>query len=120
MGLQLKKRGFSLRGIRLDSGDIVSLSRRARAMLDQAGLKEVKIFASGNLDEFKIDRLLRRRASIDSFGVGTHMGTSSDAPSLDVIYKIAEVADSKEDFLPTMKLSKGKATFPEKTDIQAL
>jgi nicotinate phosphoribosyltransferase len=117
VGLQLKKSGFILRGIRLDSGDIASLSRRARAMLDQAGLKEVKIFASGNLDEFKIDRLLRHHASIDSFGVGTHMGTSSDAPSLDVIYKIAEVADSKGDFLPTMKLSRGKVTFPGRKQI---
>jgi nicotinate phosphoribosyltransferase len=112
VGLYLKEKGYRLQGIRLDSPDIVASSKMARTSLDEAGLKEVKIFASGNLDEFKIKDLLDRGARVDSFGVGTHMGTSSDAPSLDVIYKISEVTDETGDFLPTMKLSRAKVTYP--------
>lgn len=117
VGQYLKEKGFRLQGIRLDSGDIPSLSRMARSMLDRAGLKFVKIFASGNLDEFKISDLLKRKARVDSFGVGTNMGTSSDAPSLDVIYKISEVTGENGGFLPTMKLSRGKATYPGRKQI---
>ncbi len=117
VGLQLKQRGEYLRGIRLDSGDIVALSKMARKMLDAAGLDYVKIFASGNLDEFKISDLLKRGACVDNFGVGTHMGTSVDAPSLDVIYKICEVSDGEGRFFPTMKLSRGKVTFPGRKQI---
>jgi len=117
LGLYLKAKGFSLLGIRLDSGDLVSLSKLARKKLDKAGLKRVLIFASGNLDEFKIKDLLRRGAQVESFGVGTNMGTSIDAPSLDVIYKISEVTNGKGDFLPTMKLSKGKVTYPGRKQI---
>jgi nicotinate phosphoribosyltransferase len=116
-GLLLKQKGERLRGIRLDSGDIVSLSKLARRMLDAAGLDYVKIFASGNLDEFKINDLLKKGACVDNFGVGTHMGTSEDAPSLDVIYKICEVSDGKGRFFPTMKLSRGKGTYPGRKQI---
>ena len=116
-GLYLKEKGFSLQGIRLDSGDIASLSKLARSLLDKAGLRGVKIFASGNLDEFKINRLLLKGAKLDCFGVGTNMGTSSDAPSLDVIYKISEVTDESARFLPTMKLSKAKMTFPGRKQV---
>ena len=112
IGLYLREKGYRLQGIRLDSGDIVYLSKLARKMLDKAGLNYVKIFASGNLDEFKIRDFLRRGAQVDNFGVGTNMGTSIDAPSLDVIYKISEVTDEDGRFLPTMKLSKGKVTYP--------
>jgi len=117
IGLYLKEKGYRLQGIRLDSGDIVSLSKLARSMLDKAGLKYVKIFASGNLDEFKIKDLIDRGGCIDSFGVGTNMGTSIDAPSLDVIYKISEVTDESGEFLPTMKLSKGKVSFPGRKQV---
>ncbi|KPK98188.1 MAG: hypothetical protein AMJ95_05620 [Omnitrophica WOR_2 bacterium SM23_72] len=117
VGLYLKEKGCRLQGIRLDSPDIASLSRKARRALDEAGLKGVKIFASGNLDEFKIKELLDKNACVDSFGVGTHMGTSEDAPSLDVIYKISEVKDGSQDFLPTMKLSKGKVTYPGRKQV---
>jgi len=117
IGLYLKEKGWRLQGIRLDSGDIVTLSKLARRMLDRAGLKYVKIFASGNLDEFKIKDLLKRGARVDSFGVGTNMGTSVDAPSLDVIYKISEVTDEDGRFLPTMKLSKGKITYPGRKQV---
>jgi nicotinate phosphoribosyltransferase len=117
IGLYLKEKGLRLVGIRLDSGDIVSLSRMARGMLDKAGLAYVKIFASGNLDEFKIKQILDKGGCVDSFGVGTNMGTSIDAPSLDVIYKISEVTDEQGNFLPTMKLSKGKVTFPGRKQV---
>lgn len=117
IGLQLKDRGHKLLGIRLDSGDLLKLSRAARAMLDKAGLDFVKIFASGNLDEFKIASLLKKGACIDSFGVGTNMGTSIDAPCLDVIYKICEAGESSGNFLPTMKLSLAKVTYPGRKQV---
>jgi len=119
-GLYLKEKGHQLKGIRLDSGNIASLSKLARKMLDRAGLKFVQIFASGNLDEFKIKELLDNGARIDNFGVGTNMGTSIDAPSLDVIYKITEVTDEEDKFLPTMKLSKGKVTYPGRKQVYRL
>jgi nicotinate phosphoribosyltransferase len=117
IGLYLKQKGWRLQGIRLDSGDIVGLSKLARRMLDEAGLNYVKIFASGNLDEFKLRSLLKNGAAVDSFGVGTNMGTSIDAPSLDVIYKISEVTNEDGRFLPTMKLSKGKVTYPGRKQV---
>jgi nicotinate phosphoribosyltransferase len=117
IGLYLKANKHLLQGIRLDSGDIPFLSKLARRMLDKAGLKGVKIFASGNLDEFKIKKILKQSSRVDNFGVGTHMGTSLDAPSLDVIYKICEVTDEFGEFLPTMKLSKSKVTYPGRKQI---
>lgn len=117
IALYLKEKGYKLQGIRLDSADIASLSKISRRMLDRAGLDYVKIFASGNLDEFKIQRLLKRGACVDSFGVGTNMGTSIDAPSLDVIYKISEVTNEDGKFLPTMKLSKAKVTYPGRKQV---
>lgn len=117
IGLYLKEKGFKLLGIRLDSGDIAGLSRRARGMLDAAGLDYVKVFASGNLDEFKIRDYLKKNAKIDSFGVGTNMGTSIDAPCLDVIYKLSEVTNDEGEFLPVMKLSKGKVTYPGRKQV---
>jgi len=115
--LYLKEKGHSLLGIRLDSADIAAWSKFARRRLDQAGLKEVKIFASGNLDEFKISALLKRGAAVDVFGVGTHMGTSSDAPSLDVVYKLSEASDENGRFFPTMKLSRDKVTLPGRKQV---
>jgi nicotinate phosphoribosyltransferase len=116
-GLELKKRGYALAGIRLDSGDIVSLSRLARKMLDKAGLKSTRVFASGNLDEFGIERIIKKGGRVDSFGVGTRMGTSSDAPWLDVNYKLSEITDKRGDFLPTMKLSRDKVTYPGRKQV---
>ncbi|MFH1338348.1 MAG: nicotinate phosphoribosyltransferase [Candidatus Omnitrophota bacterium] len=117
VGLNLKKQGHKLLGIRLDSGDLAVLSKAARRMLDDAGLKEVGIFGSGNLDEYKIAELLKKGAAIDSFGVGTKMGVSEDAPFVDVIYKISEVMDREGNFLPTMKLSEKKTTFPGRKQV---
>lgn len=120
IGKYLREKGYRLLGIRLDSGDLVSLSKFARAELDRAGLTYVRIFASGNLDEFKIKELLDKGAKVDSFGVGTNMGTSIDAPALDVIYKLSEVTDDNGYFIPAMKLSKGKVTHPGRKQVYRL
>jgi nicotinate phosphoribosyltransferase len=99
-------------GIRLDSGDLEDLSRQARALLDEAGLSQVRIFASGGLDEFELHRLVRAGAPIDAFGVGTKMGVSADAPYLDSAYKLVEY-----DGEPTIKLSEDKATEPGRKQV---
>jgi len=94
-------------GIRIDSGDLDALARDARRMLDDAGLTETQIFASGGLDEYAIADLVGAGAPIDAFGVGTRMGVSEDAPSLESVYKLVAY-----DGRPVMKLSTGKATTP--------
>jgi nicotinate phosphoribosyltransferase len=98
---------FKVRAIRLDSGDLAELSKQVRAMLDDAGLSSVEIFASGGLDEYKIAALRRADAPITGFGVGTAMGVSADAPSLEIAYKLTAYAGDGR-----MKLSTGKASFP--------
>ena len=114
---ELEAKGHKLRAIRLDSGDLAVISRRARAMLDNASLAYVKIFASGNLDEYKIEKLFKEGEKIDTFGVGTNMGVSSDAPYLDVIYKLSHIEDAKGNGNPVMKLSKDKVTYPGKKQV---
>jgi len=94
-------------GVRLDSGDLAALARMARAMLDQAGLGDARIFASGSLDEYAIAALAAAGAPIDAYGVGTKMGVSADAPYLDSAYKLA-VYEGR----PVMKLSAGKTSPP--------
>jgi len=113
---ELQKHGHRLSGVRLDSGDLVSLSKKVRTILDKNGLDYVKIFASGDLDEYKVDELMRRGAKVDSFGVGTRMSTSSDRPFVDVVYKLSGKIEH-EGFVPTMKLSRGKVTLPGKKQI---
>jgi len=113
----IEKKGFSLLGIRLDSGDLAKDAFLARRMLDQAGLVDTQIFASGDLDEYKIAELVSQKVPIDAFGVGTNMGCSSDAPFTNVIYKLAEVKDREGKFMPTMKLSQGKTTLPGKKQV---
>ncbi len=120
VGLRLKQQGFKLLGVRLDSGDLAGLSKAARRMLDDTSLAEVRIFASGNLDEYKIRELIQEGARIDNFGVGTKMGVSEDAPFLDIIYKICEVTNSAGNFLPTMKLSREKTTIPGRKQVYRL
>ncbi len=99
-------------GVRLDSGDLLSLSRDARALLDAAGLHDLKIVASGGLDETKIDALVKAGAPIDIFGIGTDMSVSGDAPSLDISYKLTEYAGAGR-----MKLSPGKLTLPGRKQV---
>ncbi|MEV6327739.1 nicotinate phosphoribosyltransferase [Streptomyces sp. NPDC051909] len=94
-------------GIRLDSGDLGAQAARARAALDAAGLGEVRIIASGGLDEYAVDRLVREGAPIDAYAVGSKVGTAADAPYLDAAYKLVEY-----DGRPVMKLSAAKVTAP--------
>jgi nicotinate phosphoribosyltransferase len=108
----LAAEGIALAGVRLDSGDLAALSTEVRAVLDAAGLQDVSIFASGDLDEHRILELCRVGAPIDAFGVGTQLGTSADAPTLGVVYKLVEDADG-----PKMKLAAGKATLPGRKQV---
>jgi nicotinate phosphoribosyltransferase len=114
---ELEAKGFRLGGVRLDSGDLAQDSIKVRKILDAQGLNYVKIFASGDLDEFKIHELLNHGAQIDSFGVGTKMGTSADRPYLDMIYKLCETMTAEGKFSPIMKLSKDKITLPGRKQI---
>jgi len=104
--------GFHVRAIRLDSGDLLALSRAARQILDDAGLKRVKIFASGNLDEDAMARLLSEQAPIDGFGVGTALAVSSDAPCLDIVYKLVCYGGKDR-----IKLSTSKVLFPGRKQV---
>ena len=113
---ELEKKGYKLGGVRLDSGDLTEISKKVRKLLDAKGLRYVKIFASGDLDEFKIAELLKNGAEIDAFGVGTKMGTSADKPYVDVIYKLCETMNDGK-FSPIMKLSEGKATLPGRKQV---
>lgn len=113
---ELAARGGKLKAVRLDSGDLIQLSRKVRTILDQHGLRSVKIFASGNLSEFGVAEICRRRAPIDAFGVGTEMSVSQDSPSMDSVYKLSEIEmDGKP--VPRMKFSLGKETFPGRKQI---
>lgn len=94
-------------GVRLDSGDLDALARRTRSILDAAGLTDTRIMASGGLDEFALADLTAGGAPIDAYGIGTRMGVSADAPSLDSAYKLVAYAGR-----PVMKLSAGKQTAP--------
>jgi nicotinate phosphoribosyltransferase len=98
---------FKVRAIRLDSGDVAELATAARQRLDAAGLDRVQIFASGNLDEHRVRQLVESRVPVDAFGIGTRLGTSEDAPNLDIVYKLAQLDDR-----PRLKLSTDKATLP--------
>ena len=114
---ELEKKGCKLGGVRLDSGDLAEISKKVRALLDEKGLRYVSIFASGDLDEYRIAELLSKGAKIDAFGVGTRMGTSADKPYIDVIYKLCETMNEKANFSPIMKLSEGKVTLPGRKQV---
>ncbi|MCC7169554.1 MAG: nicotinate phosphoribosyltransferase [Planctomycetes bacterium] len=103
---ELQADGGRVQAVRLDSGDLASLSREVRAIFDAEGLRDVRILASGGLDEHDLQALLRTDPPIDAFGIGTRLGTSHDAPSLDMVYKLVEY-----DGTPRLKLSEGKATL---------
>ncbi|MBI4011248.1 MAG: nicotinate phosphoribosyltransferase [Candidatus Rokubacteria bacterium] len=103
---ELAARGHRLAAVRLDSGDILALSREVRRVLDQAGLDYVRVFVSGGLDEYAIDDLLRQGAPVDAFGVGTRMDVSADAPYLDMAYKLV-----RYDGRNVLKISAGKETW---------
>jgi nicotinate phosphoribosyltransferase len=103
---------FTVRAIRLDSGDLIELAFEARRLLDEAGLQGVEIFASGGLDEHEVDRIVRAGAPITGFGVGTGMGVSADAPSLDVAYKLTSYGGRGR-----LKLSPGKPILPGRKQV---
>jgi len=103
-------------GIRLDSGDVCADSRWARRELDRVGWKDVKIFASGDLDEYKIADLLRKGAAIDAFGVGTALGTPGDAPHMNLIYKLVEVERGGK-IREAAKFSRAKVTYPGRKQV---
>lgn len=104
---QMKKEGIELKnyGIRLDSGDLAYLSKKARKMLDDAGFKDAIITASNNLDEFLIASLKMQGAEITNWGVGTNLITSKDCPSFGGVYKLAAIMEDGENFTPKIKLS---------------
>lgn len=104
---EMETRNHKLQGVRLDSGDMLDLSKEVRNILDDAGLEDVRIIASGGLDEYEIDDLLSGGAPIDGFGVGTKMGVSADSPYLDTAYKMVAYGER-----PVLKLSSGKLTLP--------
>jgi nicotinate phosphoribosyltransferase len=109
---QLKQRGIVIRAVRIDSGDLGSHARKVRQILDSGGLGDVHIFASGNLDEYKLRDLIEVGAPIDGFGVGTRLDTSSDAPYLDCAYKLQEYGGR-----PCGKRSEGKTTWPGRKQV---
>jgi nicotinate phosphoribosyltransferase len=92
IGRELAERGRALRGVRLDSGDLAALAVTARRMLDEAGMNGVRIFASGDLNEYRIAEIVRAGAPVDAFGVGTELGVVADAPVLAGVYKLVEYA----------------------------
>lgn len=104
--------GIKIRSVRLDSGDLVALSNSVRQILDQGGLADVTIFASGGLDEDIVRDIIKAGAPIDGFGVGTSLTTSSDVPALDCVYKLQEYAG-----LARRKRSPGKATWPGRKQV---
>lgn len=109
---QLAKKNIPIKAVRIDSGDLESLSLAVRRKLDAAGLKSIGIFASGDLDEYALKRFTDHGAPIDGFGVGTKLTTSSDAPYLNSAYKLQEYAG-----LPRRKVSEGKQTWPGRKQV---
>ncbi len=108
--------GKKLKGVRIDSGNLLKLSREVRRILDTEGLPHVKIVASSDLNEDRIDDLVKNGAPIDSFGVGTEMVTSKDAPALGGVYKLVEQEHNGKD-IPRMKFSEDKLTYPCKKQV---
>ncbi len=109
---EMAPRGQTLIGVRIDSGDLADLARKVRKIFDDANLPNVKIFGSGGLDEYDLAELAEANAPFDSYGVGTRMGTSADAPWMDMAYKLVEY-----DRAPVLKLSTGKASSPGRKQV---
>jgi nicotinate phosphoribosyltransferase len=103
----LAAEGIAIGGVRIDSGDLAAHAKAVRRLLDDAGHRDITVFASGNLDEHRIAQLLAAQAPIDGFGVGTALDTSIDAPALDAVYKLQDYAG-----VARRKRSEGKATWP--------
>jgi nicotinate phosphoribosyltransferase len=108
----LAEEGIVVQGVRLDSGDLADHAHKVRGILDAGGLNEATIFASGNLDEWKLREMRDKRAPIDGFGIGSRLDVSADAPYLDCAYKLQEYAG-----IPRRKRSEGKATWPGRKQV---
>ncbi len=112
MAAALKEHGIKIKGVRIDSGNLGRQAQNVRKILDEAQLREITIFASGNLDEYELRDLLACHAPIDGLGIGTKLDTSSDAPYLNCAYKLQEYAGR-----PRRKHSEGKATWPGRKQV---
>jgi nicotinate phosphoribosyltransferase len=109
---RLRDQGITIKGVRLDSGDLAELAHKVRRILDSGGLQHVRILASGNLDEEAVYTLISSGAPIDDFAIGTRLDTSADAPYLDCAYKLQEYAGRAR-----RKRSTGKATWPGRKQV---
>jgi nicotinate phosphoribosyltransferase len=109
---KLARDGIKIKGVRLDSGDLADHAFKVRRILDDGGLRDATIFASGSVDEYVLARLQAQRAPIDGYGIGTHMATSADAPYLDCAYKLVEYAGAAR-----RKRSEGKALWPGRKQV---
>lgn len=109
---RLQEQGISVRGVRLDSGDLADHAFKVRRILDQGGCPDISIFCSGSLDEFVLKDMMDRGAPADGFGIGTRLDTSKDASSMDCAYKLTEYAG-----IPRRKQSEGKATLPGRKQV---
>lgn len=107
---RLQAQGITVRGVRIDSGDIAEHARRVRPILDAGGLTQAILFGSGDLDEYRLRELLD--TPLDGFGVGTRLDASTDAPTLEMVYKLQEYAGR-----PRRKRSEGKATWPGRKQV---
>lgn len=109
---KLARDGIRIKGVRLDSGDLADHAFKVRRILDDGGLRDATIFASGSVDEYMLARLAEKGAPIDGFGIGTHMDTSADAPYLDCAYKLVEYAGRAR-----RKRSEGKMLWPGRKQV---
>jgi len=109
---RLKADGIAIRGVRIDSGDLVASARKVRGILDEGGLKDVIILVSGGINEDVLQGMMAERAPIDGFGIGVNLDASIDAPSLDCAYKLQEYKGT-----PKRKLSEGKQTWPGRKQV---
>lgn len=109
---RLKAEGITIRGVRIDSGDLTAMARKVRRILDDGGLRDLIILVSGGVDEDVLAGMMKAGAPIDGFGVGVSLATSLDAPAFDCAYKLQEYAGQ-----PKRKLSEGKVTWPGRKQV---
>jgi nicotinate phosphoribosyltransferase len=109
---RLKRDGIAVRGVRIDSGDLIAAARKVRGILDAGGLQDVVILVSGGINEDVLQTMMREKAPIDGFGIGVNLDASIDAPSLDCAYKLQEFRGT-----PRRKRSEGKATWPGRKQV---
>ncbi len=114
---ELEQKGHKLLGVRLDSGDLLTQSKKVRGLFNLNGLEYLKIFASNDLNEHKIEDLVAKGARIDAYGVGTELITSKDCPALSGVYKLAEDTSDDGNLVAKIKLSEGKKTLPGRKQI---